>query len=136
MSDQPAGPWSGPSITADALGYELARSVRQRAENVPERLADFVRIMSLDAKRVRDAVAGQESGLNERVLGLRDRGGRYGSLRPSASRSPTASVVRAIIRSANAPAGASSSRAPSPVTTRPSTSDTSTRSESTVTRRT
>ena len=29
--------------------------------------------------------------------------GRYGSLRPSASRSPTASVVRAIIGSANAP---------------------------------
>ena len=57
MSDQPAGAWSGPSITADALGEELARSVRQRAENVPESLADFVRTMNLDAERVRVELA-------------------------------------------------------------------------------
>ena len=57
MSDQPAGALSGPSITADALGDELAGSVRQRAENVPERLADFVRAMSLDVERVRVELA-------------------------------------------------------------------------------
>jgi hypothetical protein len=57
MSDQPAGALSGPSITADALGDELARSVRQRAENVPESLADFVRTMSLDVERVRVELA-------------------------------------------------------------------------------
>jgi hypothetical protein len=57
MIDQPAGTWSGPSITADALGEELARSVRQRAENVPESLADFVRTMNLDAGRVRVELA-------------------------------------------------------------------------------
>jgi hypothetical protein len=57
MSNQPDGARSGPSITADALGGELARSVRQRAENVPERLADFVRTMSLDAERVRVELA-------------------------------------------------------------------------------
>ena len=57
MSDQPAGTWSGPSINADTLGDELARSVRQRAENVPESLADFVRTMSLDVERVRVELA-------------------------------------------------------------------------------
>jgi hypothetical protein len=57
MSDQPAGAWSGPFISADALGEELARSVRQRTESVPERLADFATAMSLDAERVRVELA-------------------------------------------------------------------------------
>ena len=57
MSDQPAGACSGPPITADSLGEELARSIRQRAERVPDSLEDFANSMSLDAERLRIELA-------------------------------------------------------------------------------